>query len=166
MENASRALMMAAGVLIGLMILSLAVYLITSFGAASAEAHKTNEQNRINEFNTQFTQYEGRQDITIHDIVTVVNLARSNNETYGLVGQTDSNYYIRVRAKVRLALYENMETISSEDLNEAVKYELQNFAEYEDSDKNKYTGLPLYNCSVTINPNTERVNFIEFTQVN
>ena len=166
MENASRALMMAAGVLIGLMILSLAVYLITSFGSASAEAHRTNEQNRINEFNTQFTQYEGRQDITIHDIVTVVNLARSNNETYELESQTDSNYYIKVKAKVRLKQYENMETISTDDLNKAVEYELQNFATYTDKEGDSYTGLPLYNCKVTINPNTERVNFIEFTPLN
>ena len=59
-----------------------------------------------------------------------------------------------------------METISTDDLNKAVEYELQNFATYTDKEGDSYTGLPLYNCKVTINPNTERVNCIEFTPVN
>ncbi len=96
MENASKALMMAAGVLIGLLILSLGVYLFANFGSASAEAHRRNAENQINQFNAQFTIYDGRNDVTIHDIVTVVNLARSNNDTYYLTEQTDNNYYIAV----------------------------------------------------------------------
>lgn len=161
MENASRALMMAAGVLIGLMILSLAVYLITSFGAASAEAHKTNEQNRINEFNTQFTQYEGRQDITIHDIVTVVNLARSNNETYGLDSQTsdNSNYYITVNAKIASdGNKTNMQDFSTSDLNEIVTNEINSM-------DGTNTSLPLYSCTVLISPITERVYQVDFQPI-
>ena len=49
MENASKALLMAAGVLIGILILSLAVFLFTNFGSASAEINKQNEIKRINE---------------------------------------------------------------------------------------------------------------------
>ena len=37
MENASKALIMAGGVLIGVLIISLAVYLFVSFGQTSAE---------------------------------------------------------------------------------------------------------------------------------
>ena len=40
MENASKALLMAAEVLIGLLILSLAVYLFADFGSTSAEINK------------------------------------------------------------------------------------------------------------------------------
>lgn len=50
MENASKALIMAAGILIGVAILSLAVYLFVSFGSASAKIHEQNDANRINEF--------------------------------------------------------------------------------------------------------------------
>ena len=161
MENASRALMMAAGVLIGLMILSLAVYLITSFGSASAEAHKTNEQNRINEFNTQFTQYEGRQDITIHDIVTVVNLARSNNKEYDLTEQTsnNSNYYITVNAKIASDGYKaNMQDLETKDLNEIVTNEISSL-------KEGSSNLPLYSCTVLISPITERVYQVDFQPI-
>lgn len=161
MENASKALMMAAGVLIGLMILSLAVYLITSFGSASAEAHRTNERNRINEFNTQFTQYEGRQDITIHDIVTVVNLARSNNETYDLSSQTsnNSNYYITVNAKIASDGYKaNMQDLETKDLNEIVTAEISSL-------KEGSSNLPLYSCTVLISPITERVYQVDFQPI-
>lgn len=161
MENASRALMMAAGVLIGLMILSLAVYLITSFGSASAEAHRTNEQNRINEFNTQFTQYEGRQDITIHDIVTVVNLARSNNKEYDLTAQTsnNSNYYITVNAKIASDGYKaNMQDLETKDLNEIVTNEISSLSEGS-------SNLPLYSCTVLISPITERVYQVDFQPI-
>ena len=51
MENASKALLMAAGVLIGVLILSLAVYLFANFGTASAEIHKQKDMNEINKFN-------------------------------------------------------------------------------------------------------------------
>ena len=156
MENASRALMMAAGVLIGLMILSLAVYLITSFGSASAEAHKTNEQNRINEFNTRFTQYEGREDITIHDVATVVNLARSNNEEYGLTSSANSENTLYIEVFLEGASIEqpnaknNIEQLIQDDIDS-----IQGT-----TDKK----LPTYNCRVEINPNTQRVNRVYFTK--
>ncbi len=82
MENASKALLMAAGVLIGILILSLAVYLFATFGSASAELHKENEQNQINQFNSQFTSYVGKDNVTIYDVITAANLATENNINY------------------------------------------------------------------------------------
>lgn len=105
MENASKALLMAAGVLIGVLILSLAVYLFATFGATSSELHRQNDANRVNEFNTQFTSYEGKQDITIYDVITVANLATENNIYYELpkvqavISIEPSNYYVQVNLK-------------------------------------------------------------------
>ena len=42
MENASKALIMAAEILIGLLIISLAVYLFTSFGTSAAQINQRN----------------------------------------------------------------------------------------------------------------------------
>ena len=161
MENASRALMMAAGVLIGILILSLAIYLFTNFGAASAEAHRRNEENQISQFNAQFTSYVGRTDITIHDIVTVINLARNNNETYELTAPTDTNYYITVYVDSR-----NInQTTSPEDLEVAINEELGKMKTYYTiEDGSPYQGLPTFSCSVNVNSNTRRVNFVRFTE--
>ena len=82
MENASKALIMAGGVLIGVLIISLAVYLFVSFGQTSAEINSQNAQKQINQFNSQFTSYEGNNQLTIHDVVTVANFAMENNKYY------------------------------------------------------------------------------------
>ena len=71
MENASKALLMAAGVLIGVLILSLAIYLFVSFGQTSAEINEKNRKQQIVQFNSQYTVYLGRDDITIYDIRTI-----------------------------------------------------------------------------------------------
>ena len=81
MENATKAMLIAAGVLIGMMILSLGVALfseLNSYVETSNEQIKFNEQNS---FNTQFTKY-ANMDLTIQDIVTVANLAHENNVLY------------------------------------------------------------------------------------
>lgn len=98
MENASNALIMAASVLIGLVIISLAVYLFVSFGSTSAEIHKEKEQQTLNEFNAQFTSYEGKGGITIYDVVSVANLATESNRYYEFTKKTadGTDYYISV----------------------------------------------------------------------
>ena len=173
MDNASKALLMAAGVLIGLMILSLAVFLFANFGAASAEAHRQNEANQINKFNSQFTKYQGRTDITIHDIVTAANLAKSNNETYGLTTSEPSNLYITVNAKTTKGTQNNLEKEETSYLNELVQYELQHLkteVDSEETDENgqpiEYATLPKYSCKVEISTITERVFLVKFELIN
>lgn len=167
MENASKALLMAAGVLIGILILSLAVFLFANFGAASAEAHKQNEENQIEQFNVQFTAYQGRTDITIHDIVTVANLAKSTNQSFGLTEQTENNYYITVSARGTSGGNKiKMENLSSQDLDDLVKEELNNLVPRDDGNGNTYPGLPTYSCNVTINQNTRRVSAVNFKRNN
>lgn len=166
MENASKALMMAAGVLIGLLILSLAVYLFANFGSASAEAHRRNAENQINQFNAQFTIYEGRTDVTIHDIVTIANLAKSSNASYELTEQTDSNYYIVVNAKTATGTKSNIQNYNNSKLEELIKYDLDNLVTTYNEDNEPYPGLRTYTCTVNINPNTQRVSTVTFTNNN
>jgi len=61
-ENASRALLMAAGVLVGVLLLSLAVYLFTIFGNFGSEMTTQMNEKNLSEFNAQFTKYESYQD--------------------------------------------------------------------------------------------------------
>lgn len=82
MENASKALLMAGGVLLGVLILSLAVFLFTNFGGTSSRIHDNIEENQIAQFNSQFTKYAGNENVTIHDVVTMANLATENNKYY------------------------------------------------------------------------------------
>ena len=77
MENASKALLMAAGVLIGVLILSLIVTLFASAGSLSNEYEKTKKAEAIQQFNVNFTKYLG-QELTIHQVVTICNFAKNN----------------------------------------------------------------------------------------
>ena len=106
MENATRALFLAAGVLIGILILTLGVYLYNSLSSYKDDVDKQMEANALNQFNTQFMQYVNvEQDggpqlfkITMQDIVTVASLAYENNQQYGLTyaDAGESSYYVKV----------------------------------------------------------------------
>lgn len=97
MENASKALLMAAGVLIGVLVLSLAVYLFITFGASAREIRARIDDSQISKFNSNFTIYSGREDITIYDIISLANLAQENNEYYKNYADFETNYKITVK---------------------------------------------------------------------
>ena len=82
MENASHALLIAGGVLIGVLILTIGVYLYTMFGDGSASLSDQLTQRQTDEFNAQFYKYENLETIRIHDIISVANLAKQNNLNY------------------------------------------------------------------------------------
>ena len=96
MENASKALLMAGGVLIGILILTLAVYLFMSFGAQSEEMHNRMADHQLTEYNAQYTIYDGRSDITIYDIISLANLAYENNQKYIDYNTYEDEYKVQV----------------------------------------------------------------------
>lgn len=113
MENASKALIMSASMLLGLMIISVGVALFNSFGGFGKDITNKIEENKISEFNTQFLKYYGKSynaqtqenetiRITTHDIVTLVNLAKKSNIENDVQDQQEENentYYVRVNLK-------------------------------------------------------------------
>lgn len=165
MENASKALIMAAGILIGVAILSLAVYLFVSFGSASAEIHEQSDANKINEFNTQFTSYVGKENITIYDVITVANLATENNIKYEYDEQraNGKNSYISVYLKQGTGTLKDIakgtETKSSDRA-----HEYNNIMQ---ADINSISGssqeLAKYDCAVDISKTTGLVYKVTFS---
>lgn len=81
MENATKAMLIAAGVLIGIMILSLGVALFAELDIYVDSSYEQIRFNEQNSFNAKFTKYI-RDDLTIHDVITVANLANENNNSY------------------------------------------------------------------------------------
>lgn len=119
MENATKAFMMIAGVLIGVLILALAIYIFSVFGQYSESAYQTMEANQIAQFNNQFLKYYGQTSrayideqtgkektvqepikCTAHDIITLANLAYENNmenQVTNESGWNDNTSYIQIR---------------------------------------------------------------------
>lgn len=121
MENASKALIMAASVLLGVMILSIGAALYNSFSNFGADTTAKIQERQISEFNNNFLKYYGKVTVeennktvsetikvTAHDIISVTNLAKKNNLQYEIEEDkkiaeqkhyNDNTYYIQVNFK-------------------------------------------------------------------
>lgn len=169
MENASKALIMAAGVLIGLLVISLAVYLFVSFGSSSAEINKQNDINQINQFNTQFTSYIGKEDVTIYDVISVANKATDNNIYYEFARRTSVS-----EAKDVKDLYIYVILKNDSNNNKSIEYGYGTNSNDINNAYNNIIGkelqlvgtndLPKYNCKVEISPFTQRACKVIFTK--
>ncbi len=91
MENATKALIIAGAVLIGIILLSIGVALWRNFSNFSAENAQSTRTRQLEEFNVKFKKYEfnpqGASDdeknyITAQDVRTIVNLAKDYNNKY------------------------------------------------------------------------------------
>lgn len=124
MENASKALIMAAEILVGVMIISIGVYLFNTMGEYSAATAEEIEEARIDSFNQQFLKYYGTSNIeggniepikcTIHDIIGLANLARKTNEQNGFTeaeAASDNSLYIQIDLKIGAKTYRNIEAL-------------------------------------------------------
>lgn len=97
MENATNGLIMAGSVLISVIVLSLFVYLFSSMGSTAKEFQENIDRTAILKFNEPFEKYIGREDITPHEVLTAVNLAKErNNQTIsnGESGKENDGYII------------------------------------------------------------------------
>lgn len=165
MENASKALLMAAGVLIGMMVLSLMVYLFISFGSTSQEIREEQAQKQLNQFNTQFTSYVGKNN-TIYDVVTAANLATKNNIYYELEHKgvaTGKDNYISVylennnfQVKDRGWIERGYNDIRSKNYDDIIRAGL--------ADLKADGTLAEYTCEVKISTETQRVYWVKFVR--
>ncbi len=173
MENASKALLMAASVLIGVLVLSLAVYIFVSFGTTSAELHKQQEQQQLIQFNAQFNSYEGKEGLTIYDVVTVANLATENNIYHEFEKRvsitTGKDFYISVILKNDANNYVPIERGYNENTTNVINYYNKIIADELKSRMNNnaedhITNLAQYECTVKHSQETGRVYQVNFKQ--
>ena len=177
MENASKALLMAGGVLVAIMIISLAMYLFANFGGTSSQIHDNIESNQISQFNSQFTSYVGQVGVTIHDVMAMASLASQNNISNQLPKRNDpsqvtgnDNYITVILAKG--ATSETLEygyvngTQAQQDAN--IKTMQENYNEKIEDEVNligvSYDSLPTYNVTAEISETTRRVYRVICTQ--
>ena len=80
MENASKALLIAAGVAIGVLLLSLIVILSVTFGDLGREYAERMDFKYIQTFNSQFTKYENIN-LKAQDVMTLAKLVNEWNLT-------------------------------------------------------------------------------------
>lgn len=82
MENATKALLMAGGVLIAIIIISVIVITLQKTGNVNKTYDSTIKQQEIMKFNSNFTKYVGEdKKFTIHDAITITNFAQNHGVT-------------------------------------------------------------------------------------
>lgn len=111
MENASKALLMAGAVLLLMLVLTFSVYFVKKLGGQTSELYSNIKQSDIDEFNQQFFNYDGKDNLRIHDVISIINLAKNNNQS--------ERFPIIIKVKVD---GEEMQDIS----NDAIKEMLSN----------------------------------------
>lgn len=159
MENASKALLMAGGVLIGLLIISLGVYLFTNFGGTAGQIQANIDENQLAQFNSQFTSYVGRDNVTIHEVVSMAKLATQNNQSYQLPFQTangNNNYITVLRNGVAIELGYNGSYTATQRANE-IEQKYNQIISDEVNSISDENGLPKYTVQVEISDVTRRV---------
>ena len=166
MENASKALIMAASVLIGIMIISIGVALFTSFSEFGKSTVEKMEASKIAEWNNTYLKYYGtittenkngeitKEPILViaHDIISVVNHAFENNLKYELqnMNKYDEKFYY---VQVDIDKHQNVEKWDETQKNDFLK---NNSLTQENETK-------YYTCTdIKISPVTKKVMYIKF----
>lgn len=171
MENASKALIMAAEVLLGVMLISVGVYIFELFGSYSKETSDKITDAQIAEFNNQFLKYYGQivndetgKDepikCTIHEIASLANFAKKNNSLYEVENQSkfsDSSFYIQIDMKN----LKNIEKYTESQLIQLIKNNDLVLDEDGKKTKTKYFKCLNYNIS----EKTKRVNYVQFVEI-
>lgn len=165
MENASKALIMAATVLLGVMLLSIGVYLFSIFGGFSSQISNALSEKEINEFNAQFYKYQSYKDsegnwqnlCRAQDIVTVANLAKDNNKKYEY--DKNASYYINVSVSNTPDKTFNLKRGPKfEEQNEEMyEYFMKQFSLKKENNEPQY-----FRCAVDINKKTKLVKKVTF----
>lgn len=96
MENASKALLISGGVLIAILILTLFSYLFSKMAGSSSNIYAALEKHEKDEFNQQFINYEGKKELKVQDVATLINLSKNSKDNSKfktdvkiMVGSTD-----------------------------------------------------------------------------
>ena len=104
MENASKALIMAGGILLAMLVLTIGVFLIGNIGKA-AEGYVTKmNATELHKYNSNFEVFIDRTDITAQEIVSVIGIAKQKEQgTRVWVGTTDVTDYTEADKNAFLA---------------------------------------------------------------
>ena len=137
----------------------------------SLRTYRQLEDSKRTEFNQQFLNYNGKTDLTVQDIVTIINLAKDSNKKNQLQASdapsnplNDFSYYVTVEFKnssynlggtnpasneLSNAQRKNLENLDSNKVNSIINTEMSKDI------------IATFSCKVVENKNTKYVNYIE-----
>ena len=102
MENASKALLMAGGILIALLVLGALLLMFNQLSDYQRSNTELLNRSQISEFNSQFTQY-ARNDLQGYDLISLINKVVDYNRRTGIYGELDNNIKITLTINITSA---------------------------------------------------------------
>lgn len=167
MENAAKALLIAGGVLITIIVVSVGIYLMRDMGEQTSKFYEIMEHAEITKFNEQFLKYEGL-DLNMQDVISIMNLARDNNEKNQLVSGDER--YIKVAfansSPINFGNIFTSHNYESEAKDKLKEYTLNGYGEVNNGDFATEPGkLKIYfTCEIETSKETLLVKKITITQ--
>lgn len=124
MENANKAIIMAAGMLFAVMIMSLIAFVFSRLTTLPNEEDMQLLIKQAAEFNNEYTAYDKRIMYGV-DVISVLNKAKSNNDKYVLErfvsgGGYNTDFIIDIEVRLKSPLEESMVVTFVEQTNNGV----------------------------------------------
>lgn len=94
MENAAKALRIATGVIIGMLIVTLIWYMYHQFVEIPRQEEKYAKEQEMVEFNKVYQAYN-KQSIKGHKLISLMNMTIANNEKYSDVAEYHINIIVK-----------------------------------------------------------------------
>lgn len=107
MENASKAIIIAGGILIALVIISLLVVLFGQLGAIYVEEDEALSVKQMEEYNRKFTIYNNVKGLYGTEILSLANLMNEYNAKLleSVDGDESASFYTENKVNIELKLY-------------------------------------------------------------
>lgn len=118
MENASKALIMAGGMLLAILIVSLLIYAWSLFSDYQSSQDKLTDIEDTAKFNEQFANYD-RNDVEGYELISLVNQIVDYNQRKSTEGQNDEKFN-PITAKIDLVNNKNRESFSKDSTNRLI----------------------------------------------
>ena len=80
MENASKALIIAGSILLGIILVTMAVFIFSSAGKVSQQYEEKLSSDKLNEYNNRYEMY--CKDLNAQDMVSLINMTKQLNSNY------------------------------------------------------------------------------------
>lgn len=159
MENASEALIIGGTILIAIIILSIGVYLFVNYVRVGESYEETQVTAEITKFNTNFTVFDGRTDITIQEIVSLISFTKNYNK------QNETNVEVMIKNVRGIDSGANLadkNKYTDTDINNIVDIIQKNSTETKPTPTGYKTEIIKFSCESVSTDGDGRVNKIIF----
>lgn len=156
MENATKALLMAAGILFAILTIGVLMYTWNELGNYTSQVEEEKKIEQLTAFNKQYEVYQ-RQLLRGNDVASLINKVRDNNKTYSQEKEYQITWQFIIKRGILGVLGAGTYDETKSSVYNSITNNQDDFRDF----KNLY-----FHCkSIEYNSKTGRVNKIVFEEI-